>query len=94
MKNEFKTKFTGLNDRLRDAIAGGDFDLAQKIDAERQYLLVSLMKADIEQDDALMDYIEQCARENAELVTTLETALTDLSRQASTAGKVLKAYGV
>jgi len=91
---KFKAKFSGLNDRLRDAIAEGDFDLAQKIDAERQYLLVSLMKADIEQDDELMDYVEQCARENAELVTTLETALTDLSRQTSTAGKVLKAYGV
>lgn len=89
----FKNKFKGLNEKLQSAIEAGDFAQAQTIDAERQYLLVSFMKEWPDPDHDLIEFIEQCASENAELVTKMEAGLQALSSNTHRTNKMLKGYG-
>ena len=89
----FKNKFKGLNEKLQKAIEAGDFAQAQTIDAERQYLLVSFMKEGHGPDHDLVAFIEQCASENADLVTKIEEGLQVLSSNTHRTNKMLKGYG-
>ncbi len=90
----FKRKFTDLNKSLQLAIESGDFALAQTIDAERQFLLVSFMKEGHDPDNDLIAFIEQCASENAELVTKMEAGLQMLSSTTHRTNKMMKGYNI
>lgn len=93
MIDTFKNKFKDLNEKLQNAIEAGDFAQAQSIDAERQYLLVSFMKEGHDPDHDLVVFIEQCASDNADLVTKMEAGLQALSSNTHRTNRMLKGYG-
>lgn len=89
----FRTNFEKLNQALRQALQSGDFEQAFAIDQQRRDLLEEMMQLP---EDArsleVLDYIEQCAIENATLCAELETSLGDLSRRSSQSRKMMQAY--
>jgi hypothetical protein len=89
----YRTDFEQLNLSLRQALEAGDFELACSIDEQRRNLLEVMMQAP---EDArsleVLEYIEACAIENANLCAELEASLGDLSRRSSQSRKMMQAY--
>jgi hypothetical protein len=89
----YRADFERLNLSLRQALEVGDFEMACAIDAQRRDLLLAMMQAP---EDArsleVLDFIETCAIENANLCAELEASLGDLSRRSSQSRKMMQAY--
>lgn len=90
----FRDKFETLNSTLRSALVIGDFAKVCDIDAERRKLLSDLMQLPNQAEDIeLLNFIESCSVENAQISADLEEALSLLSHQTSQTRKMMRAYG-
>ena len=70
MLDKFKEKLNDMNVAIREAIKSADFEKAQLLDNERQYFIITAMKDEtFSPDDEFVEFLENCAKENAELVS-------------------------
>ena len=90
---EIKSQFIQLNDHIAEAISSKDFSRAMMLDKARQEILRDLCLLDPSSiDKAFFDFIEDCAKNNASLIQSVETEMKDLTFRQSRNRKVHSAY--
>ena len=95
MLDKFKEKLNDMNVAIREAIKSADFEKAQLLDNERQYFIITAMKDEtFSPDDEFVEFLENCAKENAELVSELEARIIKLSSATHKTGQMMKAYNI
>lgn len=95
MLDKFKEKLSHMNLAIREAIKSADFEKAQVLDNERQYFIITAMKDEsFSPDDEFVEFLENCAKENAELVSELEARIIKLSSATHKTGQMMKAYNI
>ena len=95
MLDKFKEKLSDKNLAIREAIKSADFEKAQALDNERQYFIITAMKDEtFSPDDEFVEFLENCAKENAELVSELEARIVKLSSATHKTGQMMKAYNI
>ena len=95
MLDKFKEKLSDMNLAIREAIKSSDFEKAQALDNERQYFIITAMKDEtFSPDDEFVEFLENCAKENAELVSELEAGIVKLSSATHKTGQMMKAYNI
>ena len=84
-----------MNKDIREAIRSADFEKAQALDNERQYFIITAMKDDsFTPDNEFIEFLENCAKENAELVSELENRIVKLSSATHKTGQMMKGYNI
>ena len=95
MLDKFKEKLTNMNRDIREAIRSADFEKAQALDNESQYFIITAMTDDaFTPDDEFVEFLENCAKENAELVSELENRIVKLSSATHKTGQMMKGYNI
>ncbi len=95
MLDKFKEKLSDMNLAIREAIKSADFEKAQALDNERQYFIITAMKDEtFSPDDEFVEFLENCAKENAELVSELEARIIKLSSATHKTSQMMKGYNI
>ena len=90
---EIREQFSSLNGHIATAITNKDFNRAVTLDQARQDILKYLCLMDMSGiDENFFAFIEQCAKENAELIETIEKEMEDLTFHQSRTRKAQVAY--
>ena len=93
MKNEIAEQFQMLNGHITSAISQKDYTRAATLDRARQDILKDLCLMDMQSIDAeFFALIEECARDNASLIQTVQEDMSHISWQTSRSMKVQRAY--
>ena len=93
MKNEIAEQFQMLNGHIASAISQKDYTRAATLDAARQDILRDLCLMDMQSIDAeFFALIEECARDNASLIQTVQEDMSHISWQTSRSMKAQRAY--
>ena len=91
--NQLAEQFQMLNGHIASAISEKDYSRAATLDRARQDLLREICLMDIQSIDAeFFALIEQCARENASLIQTLQEDMNHISWQTSRSLRAQRAY--
>ena len=90
---EIREQFSVLNGHIATALTNKDFNRAVTLDQARQDILKDLCLMDMSCIDAsFFAFIEQCARDNAELIEAIEKEMEDLTFRQSRTRKAHVAY--
>ena len=90
---EIREQFSELNGHIATAISNKDFNRAVTLDRARQDILRELCLMDMSGiDESFFAFIEQCAKDNAAMIKTLEDEMEDLTFRRSRTRKVQAAY--
>ena len=90
---EIREQFSALNGHIATAITNKDFNRAVTLDQARQDILKDLCLMDMSGiDESFFAFIEQCAKENAELIETIEKEMEHLTFHQSRTRKAQVAY--
>ena len=90
---EIREQFSSLNGHIATAITNKDFNRAVTLDQARQDILKDLCLMDMKGiDESFFAFIEQCAKENAELIETIEKEMEHLTFHQSRTRKAQVAY--
>ena len=93
MKNEITEQFQMLNGHIASAISQKDYTRAATLDRARQDILRDLCLMDMLSIDAeFFALIEECARDNASLIQTVQEDMSHISWQTSRSMKAQRAY--
>ena len=93
MKNEIAEQFQMLNGHIAAAIWQKDYTRAATLDRARQDILRDLCLMDMQSIDAeFFALIEECARDNASLIQTVQEDMSHISWQTSRSMKAQRAY--
>ena len=93
MKNEIAEQFQMLNGHIASAISQKDYTRAATLDRARQDILRDLCLMDMQSIDAeFFALIEECARDNASLIQTVQGDMSHISWQTSRSMKAQRAY--
>ena len=93
MKNEIAEQFQMLNGHIASAISQKDYTRAATLDRARQDILKDLCLMDMQSIDAeFFALIEECARDNASLIQTVQEDMSHISWQTSQTMKAQRAY--
>ena len=93
MKNEIAEQFQMLNGHIASAISQKDYTRAATLDRARQDILKDLCLMDMQSMDAeFFALIEECARDNASLIQTVQEDMSHISWQTSQSMKAQRAY--
>ena len=93
MKNEIAEQFQMLNGHIASAISQKDYTRAATLDRARQDILRDLCLMDMQSIDAeFFALIEECARDNASLIQTVQEDMSHISWQTSQSMKAQRAY--
>ena len=93
MKNEIAEQFQMLNGHIATAILQKDYTRATTLDRARQDILKDLCLMDMQSIDAeFFALIEECARDNASLMQTVQEDMSHISWQPSRSMKAQRAY--
>ena len=93
MKNEIAEQFQMLNSHIASAISQKDYTRAATLDRARQDILKDLCLMDTQSIDAeFFALIEECARDNASLIQTVQEDMSHISWQTSRSMKAQRAY--
>jgi hypothetical protein len=93
MKNEIAEQFQMLNGHIASAISQKDYTRAATLDRARQDILRDLCLLDMQSIDAeFFALIEECARDNASLIQTVQGDMSHISWQTSRSMKAQRAY--
>jgi hypothetical protein len=93
MKNEIAEQFQMLNGHIASAISQKDYTRAATLDRARQDILRDLCLMDMQSIDAeFFALIEECARDNATLIQTVQEDMSQISWQTSRSMKAQRAY--
>ena len=86
-------QFQMLNGHIASAISEKDYTRATTLDRARQDMLKDICLMDMQSIDAeFFALIEQCARENASLIQTLQEDMNHISWQTSRSLRAQRAY--
>ena len=82
-----------LDGRIASAISRKDYTRAATLDRARQDILRDLFLMDMQSIDAeFFALIEECARDNASLIQTVQEDMSHISWQTSRSMKAQRAY--
>ena len=91
--NHIAEQFQMLNGHIASAISEKDYTRATTLDRARQDMLKDICLMDMQSIDAeFFALIEQCARENASLIQTLQEDMNHISWQTSRSLRAQRAY--
>ena len=90
---EIREQFSELNGHIATAISNKDFNRAVTLDRARQDILRDLCLMDMSGiDESFFAFIEQCAKDNAELIETIEKGMEEMTFRQSRTRKAQAAY--
>ena len=90
---EIREQFSELNGHIATAISNKDFNRAVTLDRARQDILRDLCLMDTSGlDESFFDFIEQCAKDNAELIKSIEKEMEEMAFRQSRTRKAQAAY--
>jgi hypothetical protein len=93
MKSEITEQFQLLNDHIAKAISAKDYGRAAALDRARRDILQDVGLMDMKAIDiSFFDMIEDCARQNALLIQTVEEDMHQISWKTSRSLRAKKAY--
>jgi hypothetical protein len=93
MKNDIADQFRLLNDQIATSIANKDFVRATALDRARQEILKDICLMDIKSiDEGFFNFVEDCARQNADLIQLVEEDMHHMNWQTSRSMKAKRAY--
>ncbi len=93
MKNDIAEQFQMLNGHISSAISEKNYARAAALDQARQDILKDICLMDIKSiDKEFFTLIEECARDNASLIQTVQEDMSHISWQTSRSIKAQRAY--
>ena len=93
MKNEIAEQFQMLNGHIASAISNKDYLRAAMLDRARQNMLRDICLMDMQSiDEEFFALIEECARDNASLIQTVQEDMGHISWQTSRSLRAQRAY--
>ena len=93
MKSEMAEQCQMLTGHIATAIAQKDYTRAATLDRARQDILKDLCLMDMHSIDAeFFTLIEECARDNASLIQTVQEDMSHISWQTSRSMRAHRAY--
>jgi len=91
--NHIAEQFQMLNGHIAAAISEKDYTRAATLDRARQDMLRDICLMDIQSIDAeFFALIEECARDNASLIQTVQEEISHINWQTSRSLKAQRAY--
>ena len=91
--NHIVEQFQMLNGHIASAISEKDYTRATTLDQARQDMLRDICLMDIQSIDAeFFALIEECARDNASLIQTVQEEISHINWQTSRSIKAQRAY--
>ena len=91
--NHIAEQFQMLNDHIASAITEKDYTRAATLDRARQDMLKDICLMDMQSIDAeFFALIEDCARDNASLIQTVQEEISHINWQTSRSLKAQRAY--
>ena len=91
--NHVAEQFQMLNGHIASAISEKDYTRAATLDRARQDMLKDICLTDMQSIDAeFFALIEECARENASLIQTVQEDISHMNWQTSRSLKAQRAY--
>jgi len=91
--NYIAEQFQMLNGHIASAISEKDYTRAATLDRARQDMLRDICLMDIQSIDAeFFALIEECARDNASLIQTVQEEISHINWQTSRLLKAQRAY--
>jgi len=93
MQSDITEQFQLLNGHIAQAISAKDYGRAAALDRARRDILQDVCLMDMKAIDvSFFDMIEDCARQNASLIQSVEEDMQQISWQTSRSLKAKKAY--
>ena len=93
MSNQIAEQFQMLNGHIASAISDKDYTRAATLDRARQNMLKDICLMDMQSIDAeFFSLLEECARENASLIQSVQNDMNHISLQTSRSLKAQRAY--
>ena len=93
MHSDITEQFQLLNGHIAEAISAKDYGRAAALDRARRDILQDVCLMDIKSIDiSFFKMIEDCARQNASLIQSVEEDMKQISWQTSRSLKAKKAY--
>ena len=91
--NHVAEQFQMLNGHIASAISEKDYTRAARLDRARQDMLRDICLMDMQSIDAeFFALIEECARDNASLIQTVQEEISHINWQTSRSLKAQRAY--
>ena len=91
--NHIAEQFQMLNGHIASAISEKDYARAAKLDQARQDMLKDICFMDMQSiDEEFFAVIEECARDNASLIQTVQEDMSQINWQTSRSLKAQRAY--
>ena len=91
--NHIAEQFQMLNGHIASAISEKDYSRAATLDMARQDMLRDICLMDMQSVDAeFFALIEECARDNASLIQTVQKDMSHMSWRTSRSLKAQRAY--
>ena len=91
--NDISEQFQKLSGLIASAISEKDYTRAATLDRARQEMLKDICLMDMQLIDAeFFALIEECARDNASLIQTLQEDMSHISWQTSRSMRAQRAY--
>ena len=91
--NQIAEQFQMLNGHIASAISEKDYSRAATLDMARQDMLRDICLMDMQSVDAeFFALIEECARDNASLIQTVQKDMSHISWRTSRSLKAQRAY--
>jgi hypothetical protein len=91
--NHIAEQFQMLNGHIASAISEKDYTRAATLDRARRDMLTDICLMDMQSIDAeFFALIEECARDNANLIQTVQEEMNHISWQTSRSLKAQRAY--
>ena len=91
--NHIAEQFQMLNGHIASAISEKDYSRAATLDRARQDMLKNICLMDMQSIDAeFFALIEECARDNASLIQTVQEEISRINWQTSRSIKAHRAY--
>ena len=93
MMNQVAEQFQMLSEHIASAISDKDYTRAATLDRARQDMLKDICLMDMKSIDAeFFALIEECARDNADLIQTVQKDMSEISWQTSRSLRAQRAY--
>ena len=91
--NQLAEQFQMLNGHIASAISEKDYARAARLDRARQDMLKDICLMDMQSIDAeFFTLIEECARDNASLIQTVQEDMSQITWHTSQSLKAQRAY--
>ena len=92
-KHDFLREFSNLNQQIETAAATQKFDRVSHLDTARRAILKEFMNSNQPEEDAVfLDALEQCAQENAKMITKINEEMRNFKQKANKKISALKSY--